>query len=831
MEFNVTLLHASGRPVTVTYITADDSAKAGLDYVAGQGAVVFPLGVTNQILTVPILGDTLYETNKTFFVRLVSADGGDLRDTEGIGTIIDNDARQRVLAELSPGEGFEGDAQATVIGFPVTLSRTNASDVSVDYYTVNDTALAGSDYDETKGSLIIPAGATRGVIHVNTRPDRLNEADELFLLVLTNAVGVDLKPGRSQALGTIRNDDPEPSLSIIPVAALEGDTGYKDFNFRIRLSTPSGQTVRVGFYTTDANAQAGADYTATNGWVTLPSGIVTTNLTIKIIGDTLFEPDETFWVRLTNATKALLIEGLAEAQGTIQNDDVRPSLSIVPVSVVEGDKDLTPAVFEMRLSRATSERVTVNYTTADQTAQAGRDYEARNGVVSFAPGQTVTNLVISVIGDKEYEPNETFLVRLSQAVNAGMSTDPLVSTGTIRDDDQSPSILYGQVTDAVNGALLPGVQIQVEAFTVVTDGNGAYAISNVPPGRLAVDFKADVVQGIMPLTVRFANLSLMDAVMVQAEKSGYYSYTNRVRVGIGEQVRHDFSISPTNVPGLRLVLNWKEKPLDLDAHLLTPFINGVNYDISYIQKGSSANPPYAQLDIDRKEGFGPETITIARWSPGTYCYFVHNFMDFQGDTGPLRGSGATVQVYGGQGLIAAVTVPVNGEGQYWEICRLDGASGRVTIVNQIRETPPAMVVTPPSGNIQAATPAPLHYLWDFGDNTDSTEFNPVKTYGQIGRFTVKLTTTGEDGQRASETKVGYIQVSGENPRLRINRPLTESSQLVVEWDSIWGDFTLQSNTNLSAHEWIPVVSIPPLTNGLYRLIVPIEKQRYFRLSK
>ena len=116
--------------------------------------------------------------------------------------------------------------------------------------------------------------------------------------------------------------------------------------------------------------------------------------------------------------------------GTIKDDDTATALSISDVSVAEGNIGTTAAVFTVSLAGASASTVTVNYATADGTAQAGSDYVAANGSLSFAPGETSKTITVQVNGDTTYELDETFTVNLSGAVNATVSKAQ--GTGTIR---------------------------------------------------------------------------------------------------------------------------------------------------------------------------------------------------------------------------------------------------------------------------------------------------------------------------------------------------------------------------------------------------------------
>jgi len=155
---------------------------------------------------------------------------------------------------------------------------------------------------------------------------------------------------------------------------------------------------------------------------------------------------------------------------------------------------------------------------------------------------------------------------------------------------------------------------------------------------VACGFRRFPADGRTPLTVRFINLTLETALTVDAGKADYHPYANsRVPVRPGETVELNFSLSPVIVSPqqMRLVLNWGAVPRDLDAHLVTPSIEGTNYHVFYAlgSRGRTNAAPYAQLDVDQQNGYGPGTITITRFMPGTYHYYVHKFEEFtQGGT-------------------------------------------------------------------------------------------------------------------------------------------------------------------------------------------------------
>jgi hypothetical protein len=115
------------------------------------------------------------------------------------------------------------------------------------------------------------------------------------------------------------------------------------------------------------------------------------------------------------------------------------SVSISDASVTEGNSGSVNASFTVSLSAASSQPVSVTYATADGTATAGSDYVAvPPTVLTFNPGETSKTITVAVLGDTISEGNETFLVNLSNPVNAAIADGQGV--GTIIDDD---AILIG----------------------------------------------------------------------------------------------------------------------------------------------------------------------------------------------------------------------------------------------------------------------------------------------------------------------------------------------------------------------------------------------------
>ena len=231
-----------------------------------------------------------------------------------------------------------------------------------------------------------------------------------------------------------------PSVTIGDVTAVEGNSGTKSFLFPVSLSSSTTSNVVINYSTADGTAQAGSDYVAATGSITIPAGSTTGQIAITVNGDTVVETDETFNVQLAlGGTNATLGDG--SGLGTIQNDDaappVVPTLSMASVSQAEGNSGTLSMVFTVTMSQAIASAVTVNYATADGTAQAGSDYVAKTGTLTIPAGATSGQITVTINGDTAVEADESFKLALSGvSSNATIATGS--ATGTIVNDDTAP---------------------------------------------------------------------------------------------------------------------------------------------------------------------------------------------------------------------------------------------------------------------------------------------------------------------------------------------------------------------------------------------------------
>ncbi len=113
-------------------------------------------------------------------------------------------------------------------------------------------------------------------------------------------------------------------------------------------------------------------------------------------------------------------------------------LAIGDATVIEKHEGIVEAKFRVTLSPANSLPVTVDFTVTDSTATAPSDYAATQGRITFATGGTIQYITVKVMGDRRFEQNEVFLVRLTNAVNASIADGDGI--GTIQNDDAAVAV-------------------------------------------------------------------------------------------------------------------------------------------------------------------------------------------------------------------------------------------------------------------------------------------------------------------------------------------------------------------------------------------------------
>src|SRR5438552_1305763 len=177
-------------PGEVSFSTEDGTARAGEDYAATNGVLhieagLYAVSTNSAVIRIPLLKDANREATETFFVHLRNATGSlQLASRTNLEVhILDNDQGIRFAqeGELQSGPG--------TVAIAVLRGDDGSNDVTVEYSTVAGTALPGSDFQESNGTVIFRQGEASKVIEISIAENDLLETDETFTVALRNPTG------------------------------------------------------------------------------------------------------------------------------------------------------------------------------------------------------------------------------------------------------------------------------------------------------------------------------------------------------------------------------------------------------------------------------------------------------------------------------------------------------------------------------------------------------------------------------------------------------------------------------------------------------------------
>ena len=375
--------------------------------------------------------------------------------TAGVTTTVDFGFGTLPTISVGDVSMNEGDLSFESMSFAVTLSKPALVPVMVDFATANGTATSATgDYLPRSGTLTFSIGETSAVITVPVHGETLYEPNETLLLNLSAAANAAIADG--QGVGTIVNDDPVPVGPLVTIGQLGGqiyvsetNSGFRVVVLTVTMASASSVPVTVTYEARGdseaVNATVNEDFLPLVGAIVFAPGQTVKNLNLQIRGDTVFESNEALLVHLTGATNGTLGVPSVQLVG-ILNDDapvyIIPTISITCGATYEGNTGKRIVPFTVTLSSGTGYTVSFLANTNNGTAVSGSDYEPKGFSVPFLPGMTQWVLSTDVLGDTEFEPNETYDVKLSGLVSATLAPGASPSAAcTIFNDDLPPGVV------------------------------------------------------------------------------------------------------------------------------------------------------------------------------------------------------------------------------------------------------------------------------------------------------------------------------------------------------------------------------------------------------
>ena len=230
---------------------------------------------------------------------------------------------------------------------------------------------------------------------------------------------------------------PDPVVTIAAGAAVtEGAAA----SFTVTASPAPSAALAVEVSVAQRGAFARASVLGTRT-VTIPAGTATASFTVATVDDNMDEADGGL-VATVAAGTGYTVGATARASVKVSDNDA-DNPDIVTKRTIAREGTDASAVFTVRLNRAASHAVTVDYATADGAgswagtppARSGADYTATSGTLTFAAGETRKTVSVPITDDSIDEGTEYFLLRFSNPDGAALAARYRETQGLIRNSD------------------------------------------------------------------------------------------------------------------------------------------------------------------------------------------------------------------------------------------------------------------------------------------------------------------------------------------------------------------------------------------------------------
>ncbi len=342
----------------------------------------------------------------------------------------------------------------------------------------------------------------------------------------------------TEAVATILDNDPTPSLSINNLNLPEGNSGTTAFSFTVTLSAASSQTVTVDYATSDGTALAPDDYTAiTTTTLTFAPDDLTKTVTVLVNGDLVAEADETFTVDLSSATNATI--DTVTGTGTITNDD-SAGITVSPTSGLVTTESGGTASFTVVLNTQPSADVSIALSSSDPTEGTVSPTPLTFTSADWNTAQTVT---VTGVDDAVVDGNVGYTVSFAVSSSDGSYNNFSVPPVSVTNDDNDTA----------------GITVSPTSGLVTTESGGTATFTVVLTTQPSADVtlalsSSDTTEGTVsptPLTFTSADWNIAQTVTVtgvdDAVIDGNIAYTVNFAVSSGDGSYNNFSVPPVSV--------------------------------------------------------------------------------------------------------------------------------------------------------------------------------------------------------------------------------------------------------------------------------------------
>ncbi len=358
-------------------------------------------------------------------------------------------------SSYNPGGSVRFDANAYnvdknvatgMINIIIVRTGGNQGSGTVDYSFSGGTAIADKDYTPASGTLSFANKQTSQKVAIQIKNNTSAVGTKTVTLTLKKPTGA-MTLGTPASVTLNINDPANPNISSssasVSSAAAAATTislsaaGYgvmENAGSITITATRSGDTTgshSVNYGTSNGSGSSGSDYSSTSGTFTFAAGETTKTFTVTVVNNVTVDGNRTFNIALSNLTGPNVALVTASALVTINDDE---AVAMGSGSIKFSSNSYQASASNGKVTITINHvggigAVSVGYSTANSTAQAGTDYSATSGTINFAAGET-SKTVIVPIAQKSISSSIAFSISLNSPVKAPLA-DPSAATITI----------------------------------------------------------------------------------------------------------------------------------------------------------------------------------------------------------------------------------------------------------------------------------------------------------------------------------------------------------------------------------------------------------------
>ena len=301
--------------VSVSFYTTNDttsgSAIAGVNYTPISGTLPFAPGETLKTIFLPLIYDPLVTGDLSFLIKLYNPTNGTQLGSVSNSVIVVQDADAGLHFTTNASSVFKSANSAQNAHITVICSNpdvepltTNVAPLSVNFATVDGTAIAGVDYAATNGTLLFTNKLGTNTFDVSILPSTLINGNHDFTVTLSQPTFPGQLVWPSTQTVTIIDNNSGLSFSKPAYTVFRSDVSA---TITVLRTDNLNTNTFVDFATADGTGVDGIDYKGVSGTLVFTNGVTSQTFSVTVYSSATVQPDKTVLLQLSNPQSGTLV--------------------------------------------------------------------------------------------------------------------------------------------------------------------------------------------------------------------------------------------------------------------------------------------------------------------------------------------------------------------------------------------------------------------------------------------------------------------------------------------------------------------------------------------